>query len=236
MARSRNIKPGFFTNDRLAEKHPLTRILFAALWPIADREGRLEDRPKKIKALCLPFDDHDVDSALDDLASGDDPFLIRYEVDGRKYLQLVNWHRHQSPHVREPESVIPPAPDKPVLSTSPVSVEPVGSSKRESGIRNQESVRGNQESEGRSTRFIPPTVDEVEAYCRERSNQVDSQRFVDFYTSKGWKVGKSSMKDWKASVRGWEKDSQGNRGSPSGGRPGFNHTPQTSETNPHVTI
>lgn len=236
MARSRNIKPGFFTNDRLAEKHPLTRILFAALWPIADREGRLEDRPKKIKALCLPFDDHDVDAALDDLAAGDDPFLIRYEVEGRKYLQLVNWHRHQSPHVREPESVIPPAPDKPVLSTSPVSVEPVGSSKRESGIRNQESVEGGV-GETKSTRFVPPTVDEVAAYCAERGNHVDAQRFVDFYTSKGWKVGKSAMKDWKASVRGWEKDSASNsRGSPSGNRPSFNHTPQTTETNPHVSI
>lgn len=213
MARSRNIKPGFFTNDRLAEKHPLTRILFAALWPIADREGRLEDRPKKIKALCLPFDDHDIDSALDDLASGDDPFLIRYEVDGRKYLQLVNWHRHQSPHVREPESIIPPAPNKPVPSTSLVSAEPVGSGKRESGIRNQlEGIR-NQESEGRSTRFVPPTVDEVAAYCAERSNGVDAAKFVDFYSSKGWKVGKSPMKDWRASVRTWETNDQ-SRGSP----------------------
>lgn len=210
MARSRNIKPGFFTNDRLAEKHPLTRILFAALWPIADREGRLEDRPKKIKALCLPFDDHDVDAALDDLAAGDDPFLIRYEVEGRKYLQLVNWHRHQSPHVREPDSTIPPVPDKPVLSTIPVSAEPVGSG---NGNRNQESVRGNQESDGRSTRFVPPTVDEVAAYCAERRNGVDASKFVDFYASKGWKVGKSPMKDWRASVRTWESN-ESSRGSP----------------------
>lgn len=212
MARSRNIKPGFFTNDRLAEKHPLTRILFAALWPIADREGRLEDRPKKIKALCLPFDDHDVDAALNDLASGEDPFIIRYEVDGRRFLQLVNWHRHQSPHVREPESVIPPAPDKPVLSTSPVSVEPVGSS---NGIRNQESGKGNQESEGRSTRFVPPTVDEIAAYAAEKDyKRVDADRFWNFYQSKGWKVGKSPMKDWKAAVSNWEHNSD-NRGSPS---------------------
>lgn len=55
------------------------------------------------------------------------------------------------------------------------------------------------------SRFIPPTVEEVAAYCRERNNQVDPQTFVDFYASKGWVVGKSKMKDWKAAVRTWEK-------------------------------
>ena len=54
-------------------------------------------------------------------------------------------------------------------------------------------------------RFTPPTVDEVDAYCKERGNGVDAQKFVDFYDSKGWMVGKNSMKDWKAAVRTWEK-------------------------------
>ena len=54
-------------------------------------------------------------------------------------------------------------------------------------------------------RFTPPTVDEVKAYCQERKNNVDPERFVNFYASKGWMIGKSKMKDWKAAVRGWEK-------------------------------
>ncbi len=54
------------------------------------------------------------------------------------------------------------------------------------------------------THFTPPTVDEVTAYCRERNNTVDPQRFVDHYTTVGWKVGKNAMKDWKAAVRTWE--------------------------------
>ena len=52
-------------------------------------------------------------------------------------------------------------------------------------------------------RFRPPTVEEVEAYCFERNNKVDAERFVDFYASNGWKVGKNPMKDWKAAVRTW---------------------------------
>lgn len=54
-------------------------------------------------------------------------------------------------------------------------------------------------------KFEPPSVDEVRAYCAERHNGVDAQSFVDFYTSKGWMVGKNRMKDWKAAVRTWER-------------------------------
>ena len=51
-----------------------------------------------------------------------------------------------------------------------------------------------------------PTVEEVAAYCRERGNSVDAQRFVDFYTSKGWRIGKEPMRDWRACVRTWERN------------------------------
>ena len=57
-------------------------------------------------------------------------------------------------------------------------------------------------------RFTPPTVDEVREYCFERGNSVDPQRFVDYYTSNGWMVGKNKMKDWKAAVRTWETNKQ----------------------------
>ena len=57
----------------------------------------------------------------------------------------------------------------------------------------------------RSKRFTPPTVDEVRAYCQERQNGIDPQRFVDYYSSNGWMVGRTKMKDWKAAVRTWEQ-------------------------------
>lgn len=60
----------------------------------------------------------------------------------------------------------------------------------------------------RATRFTPPSLQEVTSYCAERGNHVDAQRFVDYYTSNGWKVGKNQMKDWKAAVRTWERDSK----------------------------
>lgn len=57
-------------------------------------------------------------------------------------------------------------------------------------------------------RFTPPTIDEVTLYCQERKNTISAQRFVDFYTSKNWMVGKNKMRDWKAAVRGWENRSK----------------------------
>lgn len=114
MARARNIKPGFFSNDQLAELAPLTRLLFAGLWTIADRQGRLEDRPKKIKAEILPYDTGNVDKMLDDLAAR--KFLIRYVVGGIKYLQVVSFTKHQNPHKNEANSTIP-APDEHPIST-----------------------------------------------------------------------------------------------------------------------
>lgn len=80
---------------------------------------------------------------------------------------------------------------------------------REEEIRKDE-IRGEENMDEaspptRSKRFTPPTVDEVRTYCQGRQNGVDPQRFVDYYTSNGWMVGKNKMKDWKAAVRTWEQ-------------------------------
>lgn len=64
------------------------------------------------------------------------------------------------------------------------------------------------EKNARARRFSPPSVEEVTLYCRERMNRVDPNRFVDFYSAKGWKIGSSPMKDWKAAVRTWEQREQ----------------------------
>lgn len=68
-----------------------------------------------------------------------------------------------------------------------------------------------------NSRFVRPTIDEITAYCSERKNNVDPQAFFDFYESKGWRVGNQPMKDWKASVRTWERRSTQNK--PQGNKP-----------------
>ena len=104
MARARNIKPAFFLNDDLAELPPLTRLLFIGLWCIADRDGYLEDKPKKIKAEVLPYDNCDIDKMLNELNGN---FIKRYSVNEKKYIYIKNFAKHQNPHIKEKPSDIP---------------------------------------------------------------------------------------------------------------------------------
>ena len=106
MARARNIKPGTMENEALAALPPLHRLLWIYMWMLADREGRLEDRPQRIKAKALPYDDVNVDGMLSDLHEAG--FINRYAVGGRRFIQIVNFAKHQKPHGNEAESSIPP--------------------------------------------------------------------------------------------------------------------------------
>lgn len=115
MARARLLKPGFFANDRLAECEPLARLLFQGLWCVADREGRLHDRPKRLKAEILPYDDCDVAALVAQLEERG--FVTRYTVDGQSYIEIVNFAKHQKPHHLEAQSEIPPPPEVKSIST-----------------------------------------------------------------------------------------------------------------------
>jgi len=91
-----------------------------------------------------------------------------------------------------------------------------GRRKKEEGRVQKEEERGESaEVENGHTKqlFIPPSVEEVAAYCAERKNGIQAQRFVDFYAAKGWRIGKEAMHDWRAAVRIWEgKEAQDHAG------------------------
>lgn len=90
---------------------------------------------------------------------------------------------------------------------------------------NQETQERKKQSCGQAAKFVPPTVAEVKAYCDERRNAIDPQAFVDFYTSKGWLVGKSRMRDWQAAVRTWERNHVGAGSTNTGGSASGNSGP-----------
>ena len=72
-------------------------------------------------------------------------------------------------------------------------------------VNDNDNVNEKEKEVKRKSAFAPPTIDDVRSYCFERGNAVDPQRFVDYYESNGWKVGRNPMKDWKAAVRTWEQ-------------------------------
>jgi len=106
MARARNIKPGFFHDADLVELPFETRLLFPGLWTIADREGRLEDRPRQIKMEIFPADNVDIEAMLTQLYQS--AFIIRYSSNGVALIQIANFSKHQNPHRDERASMLPP--------------------------------------------------------------------------------------------------------------------------------
>lgn len=75
-------------------------------------------------------------------------------------------------------------------------------------IKKDDIIINNNIIQRKKRNFTVPTVNEVEIYCKERNNNIDAQSFIDFYESKGWLVGKTPMKDWKAAIRTWENNNK----------------------------
>lgn len=111
MARIRSIKPDFFLDEKLADLSPTHRLVFVGLWTLADRRGRLEDRPRWIKAQVAPYDDCDIDRVLNDLSGSG--FIVRYEAEGKQCIWVVNFEKHQrfSGKEAESESDLPSCPE-----------------------------------------------------------------------------------------------------------------------------
>ena len=106
--KARNIKPSFFKNEDLAELPAETRLLFIGLWMLADCTGRLEYRPKRIKAEIFPYGiTGNFEKLLEKLCNSSGKFVTHYGDDFGQYLQIENFKKHQSPHRNEKNNNIP---------------------------------------------------------------------------------------------------------------------------------
>lgn len=118
MARIRSLKPEFFTDEDMAALHPLHRLAFEGLWCHADKAGRLEDRPARLKVQILPYDDVEFREVLDALVAA--RFVQRYVgPDGKPLLQIRTFEKHQRPRPDEPDSQLPEPPRLPPTDTAP---------------------------------------------------------------------------------------------------------------------
>lgn len=119
-------------------------------------------------------------------------FLTKESTSYGMLITIVNWDKYQSSgdygnQVDNPCTTMGQPPHNQVVN------------------HKQEDIKNDKECKNNIVRFAAPTLDEVKAYCDERHNNIDPQRFIDFYESKGWMVGKNKMKSWKAAVRTWER-------------------------------
>lgn len=115
MARIRSIKPTFFLDSDMSSLSPMARIFFIGLWCLADREGRLKDKPRELGVQLIPYDlpKADPEALLNELAPR---FLLRYQVEGKGYIYIRGFHKHQRPANSEPASDLPEPPSD-ILAT-----------------------------------------------------------------------------------------------------------------------
>lgn len=185
--------------------------VFYRLIVSADDYGCFEGRTNILRNELFPTKDNitakAIETAISNLVKAG--LLCKYTVNGIPYLLFPSWEKHQRVRCKHRKYPAPPENFDLTASCCQMSASCLPESESESNNIPPYSPKGECSPTGEapphSKRFIPPDAEEVEAYCRERNNHIDAQRFVDFYASKGWKVGKEPMKDWKAAVRTWER-------------------------------
>jgi hypothetical protein len=231
--RSRNVKPGLFENELLGTRDPLLTLTFVGLWMEADKRGRLEDRPLRIKAKIFPYRESlDINGYLTELERLG--FILRYSVAGVNLIQVVNFEKHQSPHHTERESTLP-GPDtnhqcsqhdeRQPLVNGEATVNPPksnGENPPDSLIHGftdslipdspKPEALADKSARRRATQ-LPDGFAPNEAHrrlCCELGVNLDTALagFLDYHASKG-----SRFQDWNAALRTWiRNDNRMNRG------------------------
>lgn len=207
--RARNIKPGFWKNELVAQMPPIVRLLYIGLWCLADREGRLEDRPSRIHIELFPYqrnmDIHGYLTVIERLG-----FIQRYKVGECSYIQVNNFIKHQNPHHTERRSEIPENQSLATLTVNP----PLSNGEYLADSLNPDSLNPDSLIQDKGVRqikkFEKPNPVEVTTYAKEIGFELDGESFCDYYETKGWVYGKSPMKSWKAAVRTWKRNQGGN--------------------------
>jgi hypothetical protein len=193
MSRARNIKPGFFENDELAECSAYARLLFIGLWTLADRRGILEDRPKRIAAAIFPYEQLDIEQLLTELSERG--FVERYTVGDRRGILIPAFCKHQNPHQNESANSLP-APEQ--HQSTPVQVRELHKSDPdESLLLNHESGNMKEESKTSSPEYPPEFLAFWDLYPPGSGSKLKSYQH--------WRKVKSEHESIMAGVSAWHE-------------------------------
>ncbi len=202
---NRIIKESLCSSEKISSLSDFEFRLWVSLITQADDAGRGDARPAIIKGRVFPLRDRvtakDIDVSLHALAAKG--CITLYTVDGRSYFWFPSWAEHQ--RIRDCK---PKYPEPPENVSLPQAAAICGKLPQAAALIQSESNPNTNPNTNPSVcakRFTPPTLAEVQSYVAERHSPVDPQEFIDFYASKGWMVGKTPMKDWKAACRNAEK-------------------------------
>jgi hypothetical protein len=208
---NRIIKESICTSEDINSLSPEAETLFYRLIVKADDFGCYHGNIKIVKSTCYPLKadaikDKQIADWLNELVKAGLIYLYTAD-DGRQYIKLVKWEKHQQKRATKPKFPLPKSLDINCNQLQAnVPVFEISNSNRDKIYENDIYICADEpRTPTPIKKFTPPTLDEVKAYCQERNNSVDPEKWYDFYVSKGWMIGKNKMKDWKAAVRTWER-------------------------------
>lgn len=243
MPRIRTIKPEFFSHEDLASKSAHARLLAIGLLTLADCEGRLRWVPMQVHAQVFPWEElgkHPGASpgSIEDLLGEliDVGYVLHYEVTGKRYVEIVNFRKHQRLSGKElqyksrcpqPPSGVAKSSDfqgetgeatGKHLGASPGSIgNPLGTGEhRNIGTGEQcigilpTDTDSPKQSKAVSVQRSPPSIDDVREYMLRLGYRDDAESFIDFYSANGWVQGRGKpIRDWQAAVRNWQRNDFG---------------------------
>lgn len=197
---NRILKESICASDSIDQLSWFEECVFYRLMVNCDDYGRFDGRVSIIKNRLFPLKEglkpKTVETALRKLVEVG--LVVLYESDGKPFLYLPTWEKYQT--IRNKQSKYPDPNGCKQLQSIEINCNQLNANVpviQSNTIQSESNTIG---------RFTPPSVEQVTEYCKERNNNVDPQSFVDFYTAKGWMVGKNKMRDWKAAVRTWEQN------------------------------
>lgn len=207
MAERRMFTKRITESDAFLDMPSSTQMLYFHFSMNADDDGFVNN-PKKIQKMCgASDDDFKLLIAKSFIILFDSGIIVIKHWKMHNYIQA---DRYRPTDYLEEKSMLGIKSNKAyTLNVSKMDTECI-----QNGYIGKDSigkVSKDKDSIGESSRgekakrFYPPTLDEVKQYCEERNNNIDPMAFIDFYSSKGWMIGKNRMKDWKAAVRTWER-------------------------------
>ena len=228
---SRIIKESICTSDNLDRLTWFEEAMFYRLIVNCDDYGRMDARAPILRARCFPLKsvtDAQIDKALQSLRSA--AMIDLYEVDGRTYLQMRTWEKHQTVRAKRSRYPAPECGDRANKAETPgtslppsagdcthlhadagtcMQMQADASTCKQMhadahGIQSESVSESESESRGKRTRFRPPALEECEAFFTEHKSSIaQGNRFWNYYQANGWRVGKNTMRDWQAAARGW---------------------------------
>lgn len=200
---NRIIKESICMSDSVDKLSWFEEVLFYRLIVNCDDFGRYDGRASIIKNRLFPLKDNklnvsEVQKAIINLAKAE--LVVLYEVDGRQYLYLPTWERHQTIRAQKSKYPSPPADS---LKTSESICKQMQANV---SVIQSNPIQSYSYSESEKKRFTPPTLEDVQAYVAEKGYNVDAEYFFKYYTEGGWKDSKGNpVKNWKQKLITWAK-------------------------------